>query len=71
MTTILASESRPNRAAADRGMSVREVCLIGAAARSGWVAGDRFEWSGRSYRVIAAQAGPRYIHLEPANADGT
>lgn len=70
MMSILALESRPDRAGIDRGMSVREVCLIGAA-RSDWAAGDRFEWSGRSYRVVAAQAGPCYVHLEPAGSERT
>jgi len=54
--------------------SVREVCLVGVAARSGsWAVGDRLPWSGRVYRVRSIQdapAGCGYVHLGPGSSQG-
>jgi hypothetical protein len=49
--------------------SVREVCLIGVAARpESWAVGAPLPWWGRVYRVETTQdtlAGPGYVHLAP------
>ena len=49
--------------------SIREVCLVGVS-RPSWGSGDRVTFSGRIYRVEAAQArsgredeAPHYLHL--------
>lgn len=50
---------RPRREQA--GPSVREVCLIGVSRPL--MEGERLTWSGRDYRVEAADSG--YAHLAP------
>ena len=53
--------------------SVREVCLVGVAARpASWAVavGDHVTWSGRVYRVESTQDAPPgcgYVHLGPCD----
>lgn len=68
--------ARPMRRGAMKGLSVREICLLGAAPPdSSWAEGATVEWEGRVYRVAATQGVPaggaaqRYVHLTPAPDD--